>query len=326
VSQSISDDRLAATFIFDSYVAYTGPGVAIPESRKAFQMNINLNIPQGWSYSIVDITYRGYMQLAAGQTAVQSAVYYFSGNSGQARVSTPNRGPVAKDYTISDRLGLNTLVVHASNVVVPLNIKSEVAITGNTNARGQITTDSIDIKITPVFYIPLPPLPDAAVQGDAATADAPTTDSAALGANASSASTTDDGTIRTDASLMFVDTIPEDVPANVARDLIADSKDYLNDQLKARALEASILADAAMLASINDILAAEGASLEQLKLDPETNAAAIKDLEHQIDKDQNTARIDAMWLEQDQDHLVKVQSDLALDLQHITDDLGALHA
>jgi hypothetical protein len=147
VGQSLSDDRSQLTLIFDSYVASTGPAVPITESRKACQLNINLHVPQGWSYSIGDITYRGYAQLARGQVGQQISTYYFAGSSTQARFSKPITGPTAQDYTVGDHLGLDALVWSACNAVVPLNVKSAVQINGPVNVPGQLTNDSTDGKM-----------------------------------------------------------------------------------------------------------------------------------------------------------------------------------
>jgi len=151
VGQSISDDRTVFTLIFDSFVASIGPGVPVTENRKNCQINVNLHIPQGWSYTIADVTYRGYVQLAAGHTATQSSLYYFSGSTQQARASTNFSGPAAKDYTIGDRLDLNALVWCECNAVVPVNINSQVRIVGDASKQGQITTDSIDGKVTHIY-------------------------------------------------------------------------------------------------------------------------------------------------------------------------------
>jgi len=67
------------TLIFDQYVASIGPGVAITENRKNCQLNIDLQYPQGFQYSVFTTDYRGYVGIDAGVTATQEATYYFSG-------------------------------------------------------------------------------------------------------------------------------------------------------------------------------------------------------------------------------------------------------
>jgi hypothetical protein len=73
--------------IFDSYVASMGKGIAITEARKNCQLNINLQYPGGFQYSIFSADYRGYAQLDKGVNGTQQSTYYFSGQT--AQVSTP---------------------------------------------------------------------------------------------------------------------------------------------------------------------------------------------------------------------------------------------
>lgn len=67
------------TLIFDQFVASIGPGVAVTENRKNCQLNVDLQYPGGFQYSILSTTYRGYVDVDKGVTARQQATYYFSG-------------------------------------------------------------------------------------------------------------------------------------------------------------------------------------------------------------------------------------------------------
>ena len=73
--------NLRFTLIFDDYVASIGPGVGITENRKNCQLNINLEYPSGFQYSVFSQVYRGYVELDAGVSALQEATYYFSGGT-----------------------------------------------------------------------------------------------------------------------------------------------------------------------------------------------------------------------------------------------------
>jgi hypothetical protein len=153
VAQSFSNDRTAFTLIFDSYIASTGPGLPITESRKACQLNVNLHVPQGWSFAIASVDYRGFVQLPAGATASQEATYYFSGQTVQSARTTNFVGPIARDYLVQDQVPLLSLVWSQCNAVRPLNIKSAVAIVAGSSQSAQITTDSIDGKVKTLFKL-----------------------------------------------------------------------------------------------------------------------------------------------------------------------------
>lgn len=53
--------------------------MAITESRQNCQLNIDLEYPSGFQYSVFSQVYRGYVELDADVTGTQGASYYFSG-------------------------------------------------------------------------------------------------------------------------------------------------------------------------------------------------------------------------------------------------------
>jgi len=151
VGTSFSDDRKTFTLIFDSFVASSGPNVPITESRKNCQLNLNIRVPQGFTYAVHTFDYRGYVQLPAGVTAEQKSTYYYQGEIQQANGSTRFRGPVAKDYLSRDTLANVSWMPCAR--IVPLNVNSQVRLTGATSQPAQITVDSIDGKARTILHL-----------------------------------------------------------------------------------------------------------------------------------------------------------------------------
>jgi len=148
VGSFISDDRSTFTLIFDSFVASIGPGVPVTENRLNCQLNIDLQYPSGFQYSILDTEFRGYAALDAGVTGVQEATYYFSGSSAQASSQTNFVGPTSGDYEVTDSVPFSSTVWSPCGAALPLNINSQVRLTSNTaTASGQLTDDSVDGKI-----------------------------------------------------------------------------------------------------------------------------------------------------------------------------------
>lgn len=154
VAGNISSDAKAFTLLFDQFVAETGPGIPLAFARKNCALNVDLEFPNGWSYAILDVDYRGYVQLDAGATAEQKSSYYFQGDAKTATLTTTARGPLAKDYHIRDSLGLEALVWSPCYASRSLNINAQVrTAASNRNARGLITIDSIDGELTHVYGI-----------------------------------------------------------------------------------------------------------------------------------------------------------------------------
>lgn len=149
VSKSMSEDKTTFTLIFDAYVVSIGQGVAITESRKNCQLNINLKVPVGWSYTVGTIDYRGYAQLPAGAIGQTASTYYFSGNREQCRTTRTFTGPMANDYKVRDTFDVNSLVWSDCKATTPVNIKNEIYVSSPNKAlSAQMTTDSIDGKFT----------------------------------------------------------------------------------------------------------------------------------------------------------------------------------
>ena len=144
VGSSFSNDRKVFTLIFDSYVASIGTGVPVTESRKNCLLVAKLSAPPGQTWTLMDMTYRGYVQLASGMTAQQSTDY--SDLATTLSATTNFTGPAARDYTSADRLALHQDQDACGSESILL-VNSQVRLFGT--GQGQITTDSIDGKLAP---------------------------------------------------------------------------------------------------------------------------------------------------------------------------------
>ncbi|CZS93212.1 uncharacterized protein RAG0_03596 [Rhynchosporium agropyri] len=148
VGSFISPDRTTFTLIFDRFVASLGPGVPVTENRKNCQLNLELQYPGGFQYSISSTMYRGYVDVEKGVTGRQQATYYFSGQSNQISSGTNFVGPRAGDYATTDTMPLTSTIWSPCGVTTALNVNSQVRLTSTVSgASGVITDDSIDGKI-----------------------------------------------------------------------------------------------------------------------------------------------------------------------------------
>ncbi len=148
VSQSVAPDAKAFTLLFDSYIAEAGPGVSLASGRKNCQIAVDLRFPSGWSYTIFDVDYRGYLQLDRGATGTQKSTYYFQGGASQASLQSNFSGPADRDYHIRDSLGLNAVVWSPCGMTRAVNINSQVRVTASGNRRALMTIDSVDGQLT----------------------------------------------------------------------------------------------------------------------------------------------------------------------------------
>jgi hypothetical protein len=155
VAGNTSPDRQAFTLLFDSYIAEVGPGIPLNQKRKNCQLNIDLDFPSGWSYTIFSVDYRGYVALERNVKGTQQSSYYFQGQGRTATLKTVMNGPIDQNYQIRDTLGLTATVWSPCGAQRALNINSQLILDNARapRASGLLTTDSIDGELKLVYGI-----------------------------------------------------------------------------------------------------------------------------------------------------------------------------
>ncbi|ORY06369.1 hypothetical protein BCR34DRAFT_590611 [Clohesyomyces aquaticus] len=154
MSYQISQDRTLVTLIFDSYIASIGPGIAVTESRKNCQLNVDITYPGGFQYSVLSADYRGYAAIQKGVTGTLKSTYYFSGQTDQTSTQYDFIGPLTGDYLKHDQADSTSIVWSPCGAEGMLNINSQVRMSStNSSATGLLTTDSTDLKFTQVVYV-----------------------------------------------------------------------------------------------------------------------------------------------------------------------------
>jgi hypothetical protein len=151
VASAISEDLSTFTLLFSNFIATSGPDVTAPNNRRNCQVNIDIRYPQGWSYSVASIDYRGYVAVPEGVTAVQRANYYFSGSVAQTSAETRWAGPVYEDYLVRNEIGISKLVWSRCGRIERGNVNAQVRLEGNLTQSAQITVDSIDGTVQQIY-------------------------------------------------------------------------------------------------------------------------------------------------------------------------------
>jgi len=133
-------------------VAQVGASATASDGRKNCQINLLLNYPSGFTYTVLNTQFRGFADIPSGYTGLQSATYYFSGLAQQATASLEFDGPVTGDYHTNKDVDLLSVVWAPCGQVLPVNINSQVRVTKNAGTSGtgsgQLTQDSADGKVT----------------------------------------------------------------------------------------------------------------------------------------------------------------------------------
>lgn len=147
VSKTISEDRTVFTLIFDAYVASYGPSVPVTENRKSCQLNVNLKVPMGWSYSVGTVDYRGYAQLPSGSKANLTAPVSLISQGKATVFSKSITGPVNGDSDLRLDVAADTIQWSSCTTPAPLTINTDIAIVSDGAGTGKLTNSTTDGKV-----------------------------------------------------------------------------------------------------------------------------------------------------------------------------------
>ena len=72
-SAEVASDNTSFTVKYDNFTAKAGKGASAIDFRKNCQINVLVHIPQGFTYAIARVDYRGFAHLPTGSTALEQA-------------------------------------------------------------------------------------------------------------------------------------------------------------------------------------------------------------------------------------------------------------
>lgn len=156
VAKNVSSDKKAFTLSFSEFFAELYPGSLPSDSRKNCNLVVDLEFPEGWTYSVVSLDYRGFLDLSEGAKATTEASYYFQSQEEQVSFKAENEGPSTEDYSFRDTLNLNSVIWSPScqGDKRALNIKTDIRLSSQDPwAEGLLTVDSIDGQFTQKYAL-----------------------------------------------------------------------------------------------------------------------------------------------------------------------------
>ncbi|MFE2724748.1 DUF4360 domain-containing protein [Kitasatospora sp. NPDC059327] len=154
---AVSPDNTAFTVTYSEYIAQVGIGSKPTDSRKNCQLNLNVHVPQGFTYAVAATDYRGFAHLEKGASAVQRASYYFQGSPDTTRLSHRFTGPIDDDWQATDRVGVAALVWAPCGELRNFNINTELRVNAGTSdptrTTSFMTMDSTDGSINTTYHL-----------------------------------------------------------------------------------------------------------------------------------------------------------------------------
>lgn len=137
------------SLITPAYVAESGPGTGILDRRKYCNINVQIHVPKGCHYSVVDVKYHGFYDLAKGVRGTQTSIYQFPFFSNSVQLSSTFYGKKSGIYDFTDHLPFASWVWSPCGLSAPLNIMTQLYLTDSRWSSSSITTDQIDGRVAP---------------------------------------------------------------------------------------------------------------------------------------------------------------------------------
>ncbi|MCR3753094.1 MULTISPECIES: DUF4360 domain-containing protein [Lentzea] len=142
---AVSPDNKAFTVTYSDYLAQIGVGARPTDFRKNCQLNLRVNVPQGFTYGIAQADYRGFAHLERGAYAVQKANYYFQGMSQNDSASHRYNGPHSDGWQATDQTEVAAIVYSPCGEKRNFNINTELRVyPGSSNTATTTSFVSMD--------------------------------------------------------------------------------------------------------------------------------------------------------------------------------------
>ncbi|MCA2213297.1 DUF4360 domain-containing protein [Jidongwangia harbinensis] len=148
-----SPDGTSFSVLYSDFVAEDGAHAGATEFRKNCQLNLLVSIPQGFSYAIAQVDYRGHARLYSGASATQSAYYYFTGQSATAETNYSLSGPYSGRWTNSDAAEVAVYSPCAEQTNFNINADLRVRAGSAEASRNWISMDRAHGEVENIYHL-----------------------------------------------------------------------------------------------------------------------------------------------------------------------------
>lgn len=149
---AVADDNTAFTVTYSDYTAQAGTGSTPTQFRKNCQLNLRVQYPQGFTYGIAQVDYRGFAHLPRGARGVQRASYYFSGQSSTGTSTHNISAPKSDNWQFTDRTEVAEIIFAPCGAVRHVNVNTELrAYSNSANQAAFVSMDSTDGSVNTTY-------------------------------------------------------------------------------------------------------------------------------------------------------------------------------
>jgi hypothetical protein len=153
VGVTLSPDNKQLSLIFDSFVTEAGPQSGKTLDRKNCQISVPVHIPQGFSVSIIDVAYRGFVSLPNRAASARLTAEYFINTMRGPMFVRDFRGVQDTDYLIDNSLGVQAQIWSPCGTDINLRASVGMMLRNSSYDDAMATVDSADISAGIVYQL-----------------------------------------------------------------------------------------------------------------------------------------------------------------------------
>ncbi|MFF1412931.1 DUF4360 domain-containing protein [Streptomyces sp. NPDC058289] len=152
---AVAEDNSAFTVTYSEYLAMAGGNSAPTDGRKNCLLSLLVHVPQGYTYAVAQVDYRGFGSLQQGAIGTQKASYYFQGMKQTDYRTHKFQGKLDDNWQATDTTGIEALVFAPCGELRNFNINTELRAevgTSDPSTTSYMALDSTDGSINSVYH------------------------------------------------------------------------------------------------------------------------------------------------------------------------------
>ncbi|RKS76911.1 uncharacterized protein DUF4360 [Actinomadura pelletieri DSM 43383] len=141
---SLASDRDSFSVTYSDYTAQAGGSTTPADGRKTCRVNLQVLVPEDFTYAVSAVDYRLRADLQSGAKAVQRASYYFQTDS-ETKTATHNlTGPYNKNFEVSEKIPEDQLAWKPCGERLNFNITTELRVDKGTSDASKVSTITLN--------------------------------------------------------------------------------------------------------------------------------------------------------------------------------------
>lgn len=149
-SVNIAEGGKTVSVLFDEFIAEAGVDKRTFD-RKKCDISVGVKVPSGFSISLIDADYRGFVELPRRASARFTREYFFAGRRGP-RFNNSWRGTKSDEFYKKDRLGVLAHTWSPCGANVVLRAKTAIAVRTQRNQQAVAGVDSADYTSNTIVH------------------------------------------------------------------------------------------------------------------------------------------------------------------------------